>query len=98
MSVSDFINWSKNLQQKMKDEFYPRVEKRHVFTLGYIAEKSGHSRGSSIDFTIVPLPVPKQQHYYHKMKLIDCTKPKNVRFHDNTIDMGTGYDCMDPLF
>src|SRR5262249_13086573 len=36
-----------------KREFYPDVDKRDLFTDGYIAERSGHSRGSTLDLTIV---------------------------------------------
>ncbi|MFP5213355.1 MAG: M15 family metallopeptidase, partial [Acidobacteriota bacterium] len=37
------------------DEFYPRVDKKNLFSEGYIAHKSGHSRGSTVDLTIVAL-------------------------------------------
>lgn len=39
----------------MKAEFYPAVDKRNLFQEGYIARKSGHSRGSTVDLTLVPL-------------------------------------------
>lgn len=55
-AVNDFIAWSKDASdQKMKSEYYPRVNKRDVFKLGYVAEKSGHTRGSTIDLTIISL-------------------------------------------
>ncbi len=54
-AVDDFVAWSKDVaDQTMKAEFYPRVDKARVFELGYIAEKSGHTRGSTVDLTIVP--------------------------------------------
>src|SRR5262249_23217135 len=31
------------------------------------------------------------------MPLVPCTAPKGARFDDGTIDLGTGYDCLDPL-
>ena len=37
----------------MKAEYYPDVPKRQLFKLGFIASKSGHTRGSSIDLTII---------------------------------------------
>ena len=40
----------------MKREFYPRVDKARVFDLGYIAHRSGHSRGRTVDLTLVRLP------------------------------------------
>lgn len=39
----------------MRTEFYPQVNKDRLFREGYIAYHSGHSRGSTIDLTIVPL-------------------------------------------
>jgi len=55
-AVNDFIEWSKDdSDQKMKQEFYPHVEKSEAFKLGYLAEKSGHSRGSTVDLTIIGL-------------------------------------------
>jgi len=91
--VNDFIAWARDASdQKMKAEFYPRVDKRDAFKLGYIAEKSGHSRGSTVDLTLVPLPPAKQPSSW---KLVDCTSPR--RYRDNMLDMGTGYDCFDDL-
>lgn len=97
-AVDEFISWSKQpTQQQMKAEFYPEVNKADVFKLGYVAEKSGHTRGSTMDLTIVPIPTPPQQTYSPKQKLVACTAPYSKRFADNSIDMGTGFDCMDAL-
>ncbi len=47
-AVNHFVAWAKDLgDQRMKGEFYPRVDKSMLFRDGYIAEKSGHSRGST---------------------------------------------------
>lgn len=95
-AVDEFMRWGKQLdQQQMKAEFYPRVDKSELFKRGYIAEKSGHTRGSTMDLTIVPLPTPTQPPFSAGQKLIACTAATTERFADNSIDMGTGYDCMD---
>ena len=39
--------------QKRKAEYYPDIDKRDLFKLGYIAARSGHSRGSTVDLTLV---------------------------------------------
>lgn len=79
-AVQDFMAWSKlDNQQQMKQEFYPRVDKKDFFKLGYVAAKSSHSRGSTVDLTIVPI------------------SSMQASYHDNSIDMGTGYDYMDEL-
>ena len=55
-AVNHFIRWSKDSTDiKMKEEFYPNIDKKDLFKEGYIAEKSGHSRGSTVDLTIVSL-------------------------------------------
>ncbi|MEA2935452.1 MAG: zinc D-Ala-D-Ala dipeptidase, partial [Variibacter sp.] len=36
-------------------DYYPDIDKRHVFRLGYLARRSAHSRGSTIDLTLVRL-------------------------------------------
>jgi len=53
-AVNDFIEWGDDaLDQKMKASYYPRVNKADFFTLGYVGKKSGHTRGSTVDLTIV---------------------------------------------
>lgn len=55
-AVADFVVWAKDLNdQKRKAEQYPNVDKTKLFELGYIAERSGHSRGSTLDLTLVDL-------------------------------------------
>lgn len=98
MAVDDFIAWSQQInQQQMKAEFYPRVDKRDFFKLGYVAAKSGHTRGSTVDLTIVPIPTLQQADYHRGQSLTVCYAPYHVRFFDSSIDMGTGFDCMDEL-
>ena len=97
MAVDDFYQWSKNASDtKMKAEFYPNVDKSMLFNSGYIARYSGHTMGSTVDLTIVPVPAPKQATYTDGQKLQACYAPLNQRFKDNSIDMGTGFDCLDP--
>lgn len=93
-AVNDFIRWAADIKDtKTKAEFYPRVDKRNLFRDGYIAEKSGHSRGSTIDLTIVMVPAGTQEKYLPHRKLRACYLPYKQRFRDNGIDMGTGFDC-----
>ena len=55
-AVDHFQSWAKDIADTLnKAEFYPDVDKRDLFKLGYIAAKSGHSRGSTIDLTIINL-------------------------------------------
>lgn len=55
-AVNHFVRWAKDLQDtKMKSKYYSDLEKKDLFSQGYIAEKSSHSRGSTVDLTIVSM-------------------------------------------
>ena len=60
-AVDHFVRWSKDLDDtKMKEKYYPDLDKSVLFELGYIAEKSGHSRGSTVDLTLVEISSGKE--------------------------------------
>ena len=95
-AVDHFVRWAKDINDtKTQKEFYPTVEKQNLFRDGYIAERSSHSRGSTVDLTIVSLPAPLQPPYVAGQPLKACYLPAGVRFADNSLDMGTGFDCFD---
>lgn len=55
-AVNDFKTWSLASSDTMaKREFYPHLDKKNLFKLGFIANKSGHSRGSTVDLTLINL-------------------------------------------
>nr|WP_232327856.1 M15 family metallopeptidase [Kibdelosporangium sp. MJ126-NF4] len=97
-AVDHFVRWAENLSdERMKAEFYPLVNKNRLFEDGYIAAKSGHSRGSTLDLTLTRLPVVPTRPYRPGEPLVPCYAPPAERFPDNSIDMGTGFDCFDTL-
>ena len=52
-AVDDFVLWAQAENDTVgKAEFYPTLEKRELFPRGYIARRSGHSRGSTVDLTL----------------------------------------------
>ena len=52
-AVDHFMRWSKDLTDlRMKKYFYPDLTKAQIIIEGYILEKSGHSRGSTVDLTL----------------------------------------------
>ena len=60
-SVDHFVAWANDLEDVlMKKEFYPKVPKSELFKQGYIAKKSGHTRGSTVDLTIVNIKTGKE--------------------------------------
>ncbi|MDY7393658.1 M15 family metallopeptidase [Aureibaculum sp. 2210JD6-5] len=55
-AVNQFVQWAQDTtDNKMKDKYYPNIDKKDLFKEEYIAAKSGHSRGSTVDLTIVSL-------------------------------------------
>ena len=97
-AVSEFVAWAGDPQDNaMQAEFYPRVPKDEIIPRGLIAEKSGHSRGSTVDVTLVPLGTGASPAWATGDPLVDCAAPVGERFADTSIDMGTGFDCFDPV-
>jgi zinc D-Ala-D-Ala dipeptidase len=92
-AVDHFVSWASTHDQRMKREFYPRVDKSRLFADGYIARRSGHSRGSTVDLTLVRLPAKPQPPWTGE--LVPCYARN--RYPDNTVEMGTGFDCFDTL-
>jgi uncharacterized protein YbbC (DUF1343 family)/D-alanyl-D-alanine dipeptidase len=53
-AVAHFVRWANDPADLLrKADYYPEIDKARLFELGYIAERSGHSRGSTVDLTIV---------------------------------------------
>lgn len=55
-AVDHFVRWAEDLDdERMKSRYYPAVDKANLFSDGYIASRSGHSRGSTVDLTLIVL-------------------------------------------
>lgn len=55
-AVNHFVRWAEDLDDTVnKQAYYPDVDKKDLFAKGYIAARSGHSRGSTVDLTIISL-------------------------------------------
>ena len=92
-AVNYFYTWSqKPKDQRQKAAFYPREIKKELFKNKYIAQSSGHTRGSTIDLTLVKLGNLKKNSRSH---LTRCYDKSAHYLNDNSIDMGTRFDCLD---
>ena len=61
MAVTHFMEWAKDFDDtRMKEYFYPDLDKSDIFNQGYVAEKSGHSRGSAVDLTLFDMETEKE--------------------------------------
>ncbi len=60
-AVKQFILWGIEDQDvRMKPYFYPELEKQELFSKGYIAKRSSHSRGSAVDITLLDMKTGKE--------------------------------------
>ena len=96
-AVDDFVAWAQDPDDTVtRTEFYPRLDKQVLFPQGFIAERSGHTRGSTVDLTLVPSGTGASPTWRVGDAQVDCAAPAQERFPDTSIDMGTGFDCFDP--
>jgi D-alanyl-D-alanine dipeptidase len=60
-AVDDFVRWAADADDiRRKPIHYPHVDKKDFFALGYVAEKSGHTRGSAVDLTLVDMKTSQE--------------------------------------
>jgi len=96
-AVNAFVAWGRDLRdQKMKQAYYPDVDKRNLFQQNYIASRSGHSRGSTVDLSIVPLE-RKVALESGSADIRACDSKAGTRTDDGSADMGTGFDCFSDM-
>jgi len=95
-AVAAFARWAHDgADDGATKRFYPTLEKRSLFAQGYIAAHSAHSTGTAVDLTLVRLPAPPAPAFDRKAAYGACTAPAAQRAPDNSLDMGTGFDCFD---
>jgi zinc D-Ala-D-Ala dipeptidase len=93
-AVNHFMRWSEDVSDQLKkEEYYPRVDKAKVFELGYVAKRSGHSRGSTVDLTLI-----KEGEELHAIQLKERILLDGFGIKvldDGTVDMGSSFDLFD---
>lgn len=97
-AVNEFVAWTKKpKEEKMKKIFYPDEPKDQLIERGYIADKSSHSRGSTVDITVVKTADVKSKlrGFNFQEKMSDCRRHKNSE--NAQLNMGTGFDCFSVL-
>jgi zinc D-Ala-D-Ala dipeptidase len=75
--------------------FFPRLPKSSLLRLGYIASRSQHSTGTAIDLTLIKASAAPAVPFDPAAAYGPCTAPAAQRSPDNSVDMGTSYDCFD---
>ena len=90
-AVAAMWRWSQDGRADGDKRFYPNTDKLRLFSLGYIASHSRHSTGTAVDLTLIALDAPSSEPRGGG----PCTAPARERIPDNSLDMGTGFDCLD---
>jgi D-alanyl-D-alanine dipeptidase len=92
-AVAAFVAWAKEPDDPLaKTTYYPNLPKSALFP-DYIATRSGHSRGATLDLTLVQSEamVPGGE----DAKPRACTAPQKGHAPDGSLAMGTSFDCFD---
>jgi D-alanyl-D-alanine dipeptidase len=89
-AVDAFVAWAKEPDDpRAKARYYPNLQKSVLFP-DYIATRSGHSRGATLDLTLAPIgatDTPAQDG--------SCTASQKTFAPDGSLAMGTRFDCFD---
>lgn len=91
-AVKAFYQWSQSSDLSTKPFYYPREEKSTLFAKGYISLMSGHSRGSTVDLTLVKR---SQRGHYPAQASTVCYSKTSQHSNDDAINTGSRYDCLD---
>jgi D-alanyl-D-alanine dipeptidase len=95
-AVRAFVDWAASKpDDPATRRFRPRTDKADLFDLGFISQRSAHSRGVAVDLTLIPLPEPRVEPFDSSRIYGACTGPQATRAPDSSLDFGTGYDCFD---
>jgi zinc D-Ala-D-Ala dipeptidase len=75
--------------------FFPKLPKSSLLRAGYIASRSRHSSGTTIDLTLMRTAAAAPAAFDPAAVYGPCTAPLAQRSPDNAVDMGTSFDCFD---
>ena len=94
-AVAAFVAWSKVPDDpNTKATWHPNLNKADLFP-EYIAPRSGHSRGATLDLTLVPIAETATEPSGAAVKPRACTAPQQGHAPDGSVAMGTSFDCFD---
>jgi D-alanyl-D-alanine dipeptidase len=97
-AVDAFVAWAKSAEPSAEAKrFFPRTPKSELLAKGFIAPQSNHSRGAAVDVTLVIAEGPPAKAFDPLMSYGGCIGPQVARAPDDSLDMGTGFDCFDEL-
>jgi D-alanyl-D-alanine dipeptidase len=94
-AVAAFVDWATEPDDpKAKTIYYPNLPKAALFP-DYIATRSGHSRGATLDLTLERFEAVGEAQAGADAKPRACTAPQDGHAPDGSLAMGTSFDCFD---
>ncbi|MBO4848560.1 MAG: M15 family metallopeptidase [Clostridia bacterium] len=91
-AVKHFVLWGIEDQDiRMKPYFYPELDKQDLFSKGYIAKLSSHSRGSTVDLTLLDMQTGRELDmgspfdYFGEISHPDCTRVTEEQYENRMI-------------
>jgi len=94
-AVKFFLNWVAQPVRPEHGAYYPRINRKGLVALGYVAAKSNHSRGIAVDLSLIDRRQRDLPKVGQGKSVGACNAPD--RAMDNSVDMGTNFDCFDPM-
>ena len=95
-AVKAFMHWVQTAGAG-EGQHWPRTQRSELVKLGYIASSSVHSTGAAVDLTLVSLPLVGVAPIDPNAAHAPCNSAGTTREPDNSLDMGTSFDCFDPM-
>jgi zinc D-Ala-D-Ala dipeptidase len=97
-AVAAFVRWTRSTKGDATSmRFHPALPRNRLVPLGYIASRSAHSRGHAVDVTLVAMPRRETPAFMAGHTYGACIASMETRAPDDSLDMGTGFDCFDVL-
>ena len=94
-AVRAMVHWASDGRgQAPTKRFFPKLPKSSLLS-GYIATRSQHSTGNAIDLTLIKTDATPAASFNPVATYGACTSPAPQRSPDNSVDMGTSFDCFD---
>ena len=91
-AVDDFVAWARAAPATAVDPMHnPVVPRSELLARGYIAARSGHSRGSTVDLTLIASGPRRRP----PAGPPDCRSIEGALAPDGSLNMGTTFDCFD---
>ena len=96
-AVNHFVRWSEGKDAATKKQYFPDLDQSQLFELGYIAKRSGHSRGATVDVGLIKLSSNHSSDDLGRERPAKCQHRFERSKAEEHVDFGSDYDCFDSM-